>query len=118
MAETENITSNTATTNAAAAFDEREYFSYPLIFGLMADCVKKHDPQLFIQCAEAIDMGHTCTLRGLGYLGQLLARDKDASDMQRALAGGTIAEMTALAAALIEMQSEADFLKAFPGQSQ
>lgn len=88
---------------------EREYFTYPAIFGLMAESVKKNDPELYQKCASAIDMSETCTLRGLGYLGRLLSHDKDASEMQRALAGGTIAEMTALMAVLIEIKEEARF---------
>lgn len=89
--------------------DEREYFTYASIFGLMAESVKKHDPALYRKCASQIDMSETCTLRGLGYLGQLLAHDKNASDMQRSFAGGTIAEITALMAVLIEIKEEASF---------
>lgn len=111
MATTENITSNTAAPSADALFDGREYFTYSAIFAAMAKSVQKHDPQLFIRCAGAIDMGHTCTLRGLGYLGQLLAGDKNADDMQRGLAGGTIAEMTALVAVLVEMQNDASVME-------
>lgn len=90
-------------------FSEREYFTYPAIVGLLAESAKKHDPELYAQCASAIDMSETCTLRGLGYLGQLLANDKNASEMQRSLAGGTIAEITALMAVMIEMKEEARF---------
>ena len=115
MADSQITTSVVATTFPGAQFSELDHFTYPAIFALMANSVQKHDPELFKRCAGAIDMGHTHTLRGLGYLGQLLARDRGASDMQRTLAGDTIAEMTAFVAALIEMQNDANLLTAFPG---
>lgn len=90
----------------APDFSEREHFTYPAIFDLLAESAKKHDPLLYEKCAHAIDMSETCTLRGLGYLGQLLAHDRNASEMQRAYAGGTIAEITALMAVLIEMKED------------
>lgn len=87
-------------------FGDREYFSYASILAVMAESVKKHDPKTYEACVGQIDMSETCTLRGLGYLGQLLAHDKNASEMQRAFAGGTIAEMTALMAVMIEMKED------------
>lgn len=90
--------------STAIEFSDREYFAYAAIVDLLAESVKKHDPELYQKCASAIDMSETCTLRGLGYLGNLLARDKNASEMQRAFAGGTIAEMTALMAVMVEIK--------------
>lgn len=96
---------------STSIFNERDYFTYPAVFSALASSVKTHDPALFIQCAKAIDTGHVFTLRGLGYLGKLVADDSNATDMQRSIASETIAEITAFVATLLEMQNEAEFMQ-------
>ena len=75
MAETQVTTSEAQIHTPATEYSDLDYFTYPAIFSAMADSVKKHDPELFKSCADSIDMGHVSTLRGLSYLGQLLAGD-------------------------------------------
>lgn len=100
-----------ADSDSTNGFNDREYFTYPAVVGLMADTLKESNPGVFRRCANAIDMMPSSTLRGLGYLGCLLSRDDDATDVQWQSAAGAIAEMTALMAVLIEMQNDAGILE-------
>lgn len=104
----------TTTSNINA---DREFFTYCSVFSELAESVKKHDPQLFVRCANMIDMSHATTLRGLSYLGFVLAQYDEENTMQRRMATDALAELSALMACMIEFQNEGELIKAFGSAS-
>lgn len=96
---------------------DREFFTYCSVFRELAESVKTHDPQLFARCTNMIDMTHATTLRGLSYLGFVLAQYDEENTMQRRMATTALTEFTALMACMIEFQNEGDAIKAFGSAS-
>lgn len=96
---------------------DREFFTYCSVFSELAESVKKHDPQLFVSCASMIDMSHATTLRGLSYLGFVLAQYSEDDTMQRRMASDALAELSALMACMMEFQNEGELIKAFGSAS-
>lgn len=94
---------------ADTTVNELNFFGYSNGWAKLAECAKKHDPVTFNQVGFSIDTLPVETMRGLAYLGWILSEypEDERSPMQHAIAHRVLGEMTALVAAMLDHQNEA-----------
>ena len=100
MATTESITS-------------REFFSIASAVLILGNVAKRHSPEALQDVSSALDMYPSSLLRGAAYLGWVLSQVEEDSRHPEADrdARQALAEISALAAVLVEMQVEATCLR-------
>ncbi|MHB1333199.1 MAG: hypothetical protein ACYCY1_11430 [Sulfuriferula sp.] len=87
-----------------------DFHPVPASFSILADVVRKADPEAFQRSANMLDMAPSSILRGLAYASYCLSiiPDDEQDPRQMGIARRAIGEMTELMAVLIEHQSAAD----------
>lgn len=97
---------------------QNEFFTYPSVFGQLAACAKKHDPDLFVSTGQMMDMSPALTLRGLSYASWVLANvpRNERDDLAHDHAVQAVAELSALIARMLEHQNDADNMKLIGNQ--
>lgn len=87
--------------------DEHNHFPIAAAVAYLGEIAKKHDVEGLIRASGLADAAPTDLLRGVSFLGECLETYEDAPPMQARLARGAIQEITALCAALNDINSNA-----------
>lgn len=94
------------------------FFALSGAMDILVDVAKKHDPEALERAATMLDASPSAMSRATAYLGWLLARVPEVErdrDMERN-ASDVLAELNALTAVLIDLESDASNLAAQQSQ--
>lgn len=84
-------------------YDEHNHFPIAATVACLGEIARKHDTDGFIRASGYLDMTPALMLRGVSFLSECLEAYDEAPPMQAQLARHAIQEVTALCAALMDI---------------
>ncbi|TXG97385.1 MAG: hypothetical protein E6R09_12855 [Rhodocyclaceae bacterium] len=92
---------------------ENDFYSIASAVTVILDAAQKHAPEAVERAAGMLDMSCAHLLRGVSYLSFVLEEYGDGdNDRLKSIARGALADMTALAAVLLELANLGEINKA------